>query len=243
MSIYAEVGAFSERAVEANSSEVLKRSFKQVLNRVGADKFFCAYVGTDSEEGMIQRSISNIPWNWQQHYLDRGYEAADPIFQCVSRAGAYGFWSELMRTREMDLKAKEVMGHAGAIGMLDGFTNRVDLPNGRIALMMVAGKNLSKSRETRAGLRWASHVFAAEGARMLGASWRVPITVEIPKLSKMQNRVLQMRASGLTNKEVAGTIGTVSKTVECHVTQILRRLKARNMIDAIRIAKSHDLIQ
>ena len=46
-----------------------------------------------------------------------------------------------------------------------------------------------------------------------------------------------MRAEGLSNVEVAARTGTVAKTVESHVTQILRRLKARNMIDAIRIAK------
>jgi DNA-binding NarL/FixJ family response regulator len=45
-----------------------------------------------------------------------------------------------------------------------------------------------------------------------------------------------MRAEGLSNKDIAVMMSRKEKTVECHVTEILRRLEARNMIDAIRIA-------
>ena len=51
-----------------------------------------------------------------------------------------------------------------------------------------------------------------------------------------------MRSEGLSNKQVAQAMGRHEKTVECHVTEILRRLDARNMIDAIRIATKMKLI-
>ena len=41
---------------------------------------------------------------------------------------------------------------------------------------------------------------------------------------------------------LAQALGRHEKTVECHVTEILRRLEARNMIDAIRIATKLKLI-
>ena len=62
------------------------------------------------------------------------------------------------------------------------------------------------------------------------------------ELSKTQMKVLAMRSEGLSNKQVAQTLGRHEKTVECHVTEILRRLDARNMIDAIRIATRLKLI-
>jgi len=62
------------------------------------------------------------------------------------------------------------------------------------------------------------------------------------KLSRTQLGVLHMRSDGLTNKQVAIHMGRHEKTVECHVTEILRRLGARNMIDAIRIATKLKLI-
>ena len=61
-------------------------------------------------------------------------------------------------------------------------------------------------------------------------------------LSKTQLKVLMMRSEGLSNKQVAHALGRHEKTVECHVTEILRRLDARNMIDAIRIATKLKLI-
>jgi len=61
-------------------------------------------------------------------------------------------------------------------------------------------------------------------------------------LSKTQLKVLLMRSEGLSNKQVAQSMGRHEKTVECHVTEILRRLDARNMIDAIRIATKLKLI-
>lgn len=51
-----------------------------------------------------------------------------------------------------------------------------------------------------------------------------------------------MRAEGLSNKAVSLAMGRHEKTVECHVTEILRRLEARNMIEAIRIATRSKLI-
>jgi DNA-binding NarL/FixJ family response regulator len=51
-----------------------------------------------------------------------------------------------------------------------------------------------------------------------------------------------MRAEGLSNKAVAVAMNRHEKTVECHVTEILRRLEARNMIEAIRIATKRKLI-
>ena len=61
-------------------------------------------------------------------------------------------------------------------------------------------------------------------------------------LSKTQLKVLMMRAEGMSNKQVALTMKRHEKTVECHVTEVLRRLEARNMIDAIRIATKRKLI-
>ncbi|RYG31958.1 MAG: LuxR family transcriptional regulator, partial [Burkholderiales bacterium] len=62
------------------------------------------------------------------------------------------------------------------------------------------------------------------------------------ELSKTQLKVLVMRSEGLSNKQVGQAMGRHEKTVECHVTEILRRLNARNMIDAIRIATKLKLI-
>ncbi len=234
--------AFEADAERVKSQAALVGLFVRFIAELGADKFLCAYVGDDVSGQTIKRSISNIPRDWQETYLARGYEASDPIFLCVTSAGACGYWDELNRSTNLDEKADEVMRFAAEIGMNDGFTKRVMLDAGGVAIVMVAGKALTRGREARTALRLATHIFANEGARMLAVPAYNSERDGIEDLSPSQRQVLQMRAEGLSNVEVAARTGTVAKTVESHVTQILRRLKARNMIDAIRIAKDLRLL-
>ncbi len=234
--------SFVADAARVKSQKQLIARFERFIAELGADKFLCAYVGDDVSGKAIKRSMSNIPWEWQETYLARGYEASDPIFLCVTRAGAYGYWDELNRSATLGEKAEEVMRFAAEIGMNDGFTKRVLLDGGGVAIVMVAGRSLQRDEDARTALRMGLHVFANEGARMMTVPTRGADHEGIVDLSPSQRQVLQMRAEGLTNAEVAARTGIVAKTVESHVTQILRKLKARNMIDAIRIAKDLRLL-
>lgn len=164
----------------------------------------------------------------------------------ASISGAYGYWDEMTRGMVLNRTSREVMGAASDHEMRQGFTKRIVLDTGGIAVMMIAGRKLDKDRHTNAALRMAFDVFANEGVRMLKVA---PGDGETPgenepsrDLSKTQLKVLLLRSEGMSNKQVAHTLGRHEKTVECHVTEILRRLEARNMIDAIRIATRLKLI-
>ena len=143
----------------------------------------------------------------------------------------------------MNKANREVMGVAREFDMKDGFTKRVTLDNGGIAVVMVAGQELIRNDRARAALRMSFDVFANEGARMLKLAERSEEEANGRRdLSKTQLKVLLLRSEGFSNRQVAQEMGRHEKTVECHVTEILRRLEARNMIDAIRIATKLKLI-
>jgi DNA-binding CsgD family transcriptional regulator len=192
---------------------------------------------------VIDKAISNLSRQWYEIYLARGYDATDPVFQGGMRGGTYGYWNELTGAVVMFRAGREVMNIARDFDMRDGFTKRVMLDSGGVAIMMVAGLALVTPQAWR--LRMAFDVFANEGARMLKMSAEMGADEEVGanrELSKTQLKVLLMRSEGLSNKQVAQAMGRHEKTVECHVTEILRRLDARNMIDAIRIATKMKLI-
>ncbi len=237
--------AFAAQAPGLQTLKALGSSLLTLVETVGATRFACLYLRREQGELVIDRSISNLPRLWQELYLERGYDATDPVFQGVARGGAYGYWNELTGSMVMNKAGREVMGAAREFDMHDGFTKRIMLDTGGMAVMMVAGLELVRHPRTRAALRMAFDVFANEGARMLkipgeGASEGEPSAKR--GLSKTQLRVLLMRSEGLSNMQVAQSLGRHEKTVECHVTEILRRLDARNMIDAIRIATRLKLI-
>lgn len=245
--------AFAEQATEVQTRKALGASMLALVEPLGASNYACLYLRRERGVVVIDRSLSNVPRQWQELYLERGYDADDPVFQGVMRGGSYGYWDELTRGLVLSRPSREVMGAASEHQMRQGFTKRVALDSGGIAVMMIAGLELEKDRRTKAALRMAFDVFANEGARMLkvapgggggGGGGRGTDGDNEPSrdLSKTQLKVLLMRSEGMSNKQVAQTLGRHEKTVECHVTEILRRLEARNMIDAIRIATRLKLI-
>lgn len=56
-------------------------------------------------------------------------------------------------------------------------------------------------------------------------------------LSEQECRTLRLIAKGLSNREVGERLDVHEKTVKYHVTNILRKLKARNRVEAVIIAK------
>jgi DNA-binding NarL/FixJ family response regulator len=235
--------AFAVQAPGIQSRKALGASLLTLTESLGATRYACLYLRREAGELTIERSISNTPRPWQQAYLERGYDATDPVFNAVVRGGAYGYWSELTRGMVMNKAGREVMVTAREFEMHEGFTKRVTLDSGGLAVMMVAGRELVRSDKAKAAFRVACDIFANEGARML----KIADDEENGdngqrELSRTQLKVLLMRADGLSNKQVALQLGRHEKTVECHVTEILRRLEARNMIDAIRIATKLKLI-
>jgi DNA-binding NarL/FixJ family response regulator len=238
MSLAERTLTFAQQASQMPSKKALGNSLLNLIETVGAARYACLYLRREPGGYVIERSIANVPPTFQEAYLERGYDSADPIFQNAVRAGACGYWSEQTRNMTLDRGGREVMGIASDHNMKEGFTKRVMLDNGGVAVMMAAGPEMARDDRSRTALRMAFDIFANEGARLLKLSseprGETPSGESI--LSRTQLKVLLMRAEGLSNKDIAVMMSRKEKTVECHVTEILRRLEARNMIDAIRIA-------
>lgn len=236
--------AFAAQAPELQTRKALAGGLLSVLEAVGATNFACLYLRRESGNLVIDRSISNLPRGWQELYLQQGYDAADPVFQGVARGGTCGYWDELTRGLVLGRSSREVMDASKNFQMREGFTKRVSLESGGFAVVMAAGSELVRSTTARAAMRMSFDIFANEGVRMMKSTLdgARPSGGAEQGLSRTQLKVLTMRSEGLTNKQVAIHMGRHEKTVECHVTEILRRLGARNMIDAIRIATKSKLI-
>lgn len=237
--------AFAAQAPELQTRKALTGGLLSVLQEIGATNFACLYLRRESGNLVIDRSISNLPRGWQELYLQRGYDASDPVFQGVARGGTCGYWDELTRGLVLGRSGREVMAESRKFEMREGFTKRVALESGGFAVVMAAGPELVRHSTARAAMRMSFDIFANEGVRMMKStldSGRSLAPDAAQNLSRTQLKVLHMRSEGLTNKQVAIHMGRHEKTVECHVTEILRRLGARNMIDAIRIATKLKLI-
>lgn len=61
------------------------------------------------------------------------------------------------------------------------------------------------------------------------------MAIDIPILSKNQNRVIRMIAAGQSNSDIAIALAMPLSTVKMHVRAIFKQLGARNRTDAVRI--------
>jgi hypothetical protein len=89
--------AFAAQAPGLQTRKALSASLMTLVETLGATRFACVYLRREAGGLAIDKSISNVSRLWQELYLERGYDATDPVFQAVLRGGAYGFWSEITR--------------------------------------------------------------------------------------------------------------------------------------------------
>jgi DNA-binding NarL/FixJ family response regulator len=62
-------------------------------------------------------------------------------------------------------------------------------------------------------------------------------------LTKTERKVLELIASGMSNKEVAATLGSSVRTVETHRAHILKKLHLKNTAGLVQFALKNHLIQ
>ena len=69
-----------------------------------------------------------------------------------------------------------------------------------------------------------------------------PIDPELDQLSPREREVLRFIARGYTYKEVAGELGISVKTVETHVSAVLRKLQLSSRYELSRWAADHSIV-
>jgi two-component system nitrate/nitrite response regulator NarL len=96
-------------------------------------------------------------------------------------------------------------------------------------------------RIVRAVQNGESYITPALGARLLALSKpSVADTDRQPNsatLTHRENQVLQLLSKGLKNKEIAHGLKLTEKTVKHYMTELMQKLRARNRVEAVLIAR------
>lgn len=108
---------------------------------------------------------------------------------------------------------------AGAVGYLLKGSNALDL--------------IAAVKSVKAGGSFISPNLAL---RMLSKNAQAEAS-PLSSLSEYEEHALRLISEGLTNREVGEQLGITEKTVKSHVTNILRKLNARNRVEAALMAK------
>jgi two-component system nitrate/nitrite response regulator NarL len=86
-----------------------------------------------------------------------------------------------------------------------------------------------------------SYITPALGARLLAQSKQPVIETyrhpDVAALTHRENQVLQLLSQGLKNKEIACDLKLTEKTVKHYMTELMQKLKVRNRVEAVLIAR------
>lgn len=233
ISIGDRIIAFAVQA-RAASSRTLGSAFIEAVEPLGVGRYACLLLARRDGAWAVEKALSNLVGGHDA--LLCGEEAAEALLRLAPASGE--FWSELPSTPQQVRVLRPVLRdfRQGEI-----FVRRVALDGGGQAVVLATGAAFTPTDPCRECLRWLTEILAREGARL---SEFAPNGAAPPRkrLSGTQLKVLAMRTDGMSNQDIARVLGRKEKTIECHVTQILARLEARNMMDAARIAAAIALI-
>jgi ATP/maltotriose-dependent transcriptional regulator MalT len=88
----------------------------------------------------------------------------------------------------------------------------------------------------------ASAALARLAAPSPGTPARPDMQLPDQTLTPREREVLDLISAGRTNREIAGELFIAAKTAELHVSRVLRKLEARNRVEAIAAARRRGLL-
>lgn len=213
----------------------IKRALKSFTAGLGFDWF--AYL---SARGSDVQALSSYPWDWQRHYLDRGFAEIDPVVQ-RARQQQEGFgWSNDSFGSRASPDEYHFFGEAIEYGIRSGISVPVVGGFGRFALLTLA----SPGRHDEYLLQQpnvATSIAVRVDAHVRRCAVAEPFSPDAG-LTQRELTCLRWAAEGKRMAEIAQIIGTAERTVEFHLENARHKLGAVNLTHATALATRRNLI-
>jgi DNA-binding CsgD family transcriptional regulator len=203
---------------------------KKVMEQIGVEHFLLLRF-TQSGEKLDEWVIGSRLWpQWITNFKYRDDPQADPIIQYARTTVEPFFWT--------DIADEERLKHASSHKVPEGLVVPVPGPYGCVGVMWMGGR-------TRDELRSHGVVIQAIGLACYYHLQRYcdPTLEPAPAtLTKKERVILTRVANGLSAPEIAVEIHISNRTVDFHVAQAMKKLHAKNRIQAVVLAIRDGLI-
>jgi DNA-binding CsgD family transcriptional regulator len=221
-----------DRLLREKTPRSLLDSMHKVLREVGVEHFALmrfAHTGEPLDKWVIGY---RAPPQWIEAYRHRDDPNADPIVKHSRETVEPFFWSDVID----DEGARKARG----MHVPEGLVIPVPGPYGCVGTMWMGGR-------TRESLQKYKVVIQAIGLscyyhlqRHCDEEPDPPATTS--RLSKRERAVLDLVADGLSAQEIAEQVNLSARTVEWHMHQAMKKLGAKNRVQAVVLAIRDGLI-
>lgn len=139
------------------------------------------------------------------------------------------------------LQLQRMLTAAGVDRPIIFITGRGDVPTSVQAMKAGAIDFLTKPVSGEDLLAAIARARQAEARARCVRSERTAIEAGLAKLTPRERQVLTHVVAGRLNKQIAGDLGTVEKTIKVHRARMMRKLGIRTIQDLVRLAERVDI--
>jgi DNA-binding CsgD family transcriptional regulator len=210
--------------------------------------FFSAITDEGYENAVFARAkdrrLSSIPWSrfpdgYLDNYTSQQWDRIDPVVQHIQRAKRPFFWSDTYVLGKLSKEQKTFFAECRELGVHSGITFPIHGPGSEVDLVSVSLRN-----ERSAPVHRIPHLHMITAQYVLRYSELVENRrSEIPTLTSKENECLRWCKEGKTNWEIGEILRISEKTVEFHMSNVMRKLGTNNRISAVVIGIQRGLVQ
>lgn len=226
MSAFADVDHFVRSANRVARMQDLASLLTDVVAALGFDYVALMHHVTAPERSRWAVHVVDYPEEWRVQIRTHRYLADDPVLTACQRTAAAFRWSDLPGLFSLSSRQKQILEHAAACGLGDGFTVPVNVPGeflGSCSFGLRPGRDVAPD-----ALPAAQYVgcFAFEAARRLQAAEQFSLPEQLPParpLSQRQYDCVVLVAQGKSDWDIAQMLGIATDTVHQHIEAAKRR--------------------
>ena len=236
------LSSFVYRSATVRKQEEMSDLLRGITNLLPATGIVAGLPSADPRHGSfleVERFMNvSYPPSWLALYQERGFHLVDPVFQAHFEHFGMRVWSETYK-RVSTPAAKKFIEVSRDFGLDDGVTLglRSSCGSGGSTFSFAGIEIAGHSRHLTILELLAPHLHAA-----LSKVFREAPSSLI-SLTNREKEVLVWTKEGKTNREISRVLKVSERTVVFHMQNAMRKLGARNRVQAMATALSLGLIQ
>lgn len=221
----------------------LKNICKEFCSKIGLDYYLFSVCEVVSLIAPKIITLTNFPPQWVELYFQNRSSSVDPILKYSFSHSAPILWSELISMPGFNGESdKAFMATGREFGLHSGLTVPLNPPSGQTSFFSVVSSDQEFDENRLGSLLPAAGIFSKY---LFDAYVRIDKT-ENPKVNELTERELECvfwACEGKTAWEMAHIVGVAERTINFHLTSVIKKLGASNRQHAVAKAVMYGLVK
>jgi LuxR family quorum sensing-dependent transcriptional regulator len=237
---YPQVLDFIDRINAIEKTDTVWQTFQKFTSKFGYTFGGVADVGRPSDNQGSRFLEVTWPREWHVRYREKKYIETDPAVLHLKHSREPFTWSEAMNSGLYDEKQQRIVEEGAEFGMASGFVIPIFGLTSGLAVVTVAGEEVTGDRRDHAEIHLAA-LYAHSRIRHLDNERKHQGNVIT--LSKREQECLEWVAIGKSDWEIGEILSISEKTVNAHIERAKQKFGVPSRVQAVVVAIRMGAIQ